>query len=38
MGLNKTLDRLAKQREARETTDNAALSDEVRDCATYIHR
>lgn len=36
MGLNETLDRLAKECEARETTDNAPLSDEVRDCATYI--
>lgn len=32
MGLNETLDRLAKEREARETTDNARLTEEVRDC------
>ena len=36
MGLNETLDRLAKERETRETTDNAPLTEEVRDCATYI--
>lgn len=36
MGLNETLDRLARERETRETTDNAPLTEEVRDCATYI--
>lgn len=36
MGLNETLDRLAKEREAKETTDNAPLTSEVRDYATYI--
>ena len=39
MGLNETLDRLAREREARETTettDNAPLTEEVRDCATHI--
>lgn len=36
MGLNETLDRLARERETRETTDNAPLTEEVRDYATYI--
>ena len=36
MGLNETLDRLARERETRETTDNAPLTEEVRDCATHI--
>lgn len=36
MGLNETLDRLAREREAKETTDNAPLTSEVRDYATYI--
>lgn len=36
MGLNETLDRLARERETREKTDNAPLTEEVRDCATYI--
>lgn len=36
MGLNETLDRLARERETRETTDNAPLTSEVRDYATYI--
>ena len=36
MGLNETLDRLAGERETRETTDNAPLTSEVRDYATYI--
>lgn len=36
MGLNETLNRLARERETRETTDNAPLKEEVRDCATYI--
>ena len=36
MGLNETLDRLARERETRKTTDNAPLTSEVRDYATYI--
>lgn len=36
MGLNETLDRLAREREAKETTDKSPLTEEVRDCATYI--
>lgn len=36
MGLNETLDRLARERETREITDNAPMTSEVRDYATYI--
>lgn len=36
MGLNETLDRLARERETKETTDNAPLTSEVRNYATYI--
>lgn len=36
MGLNETLDRLARERETRETKDNAPPTSEVRDYATYI--
>ena len=36
MGLNETLDRLARERETREITDNAPLTSEVREYATYI--
>lgn len=39
MGLNETLDRLAKERETRENNekaDKSPLPEEVRDCATYI--
>lgn len=36
MGLNETLDRLAREHEAKETTNNAPLTGEIRNYATYI--